>query len=75
MCSSDLEPVYNFVFLNNGYHAEHHHRPKVHWTKMKAVREETRAEQQAAGLRTLKVAHFLGFLDASAPPVPTAKAR
>ncbi len=70
---STYEPVYNWVFLNNGYHAEHHHRPKVHWTQMKALRDETRAEQAAAGVRTLKLAHFLGFLDWTAPRVPTAR--
>lgn len=69
---STYEPIYNWVFLNNGYHAEHHHRPKVHWTQMQAVREETRAEQAAAGLRTLKVAHFLGFLDPSTWSIPRA---
>jgi fatty acid desaturase len=69
---STYEPVYNWAFLNNGYHAEHHHRPKVHWTKMAALREETRSEQAAAHVRTLRVAHFLGFLDRTAAPVPTA---
>jgi fatty acid desaturase len=72
---STYEPVYNWAFLNNGYHAEHHHRPKVHWTRMKALHEETRAEQAAAGVRTLSVAHFLGFLDGKAARVPTARAR
>jgi len=70
---STYEPLYNWTFLNNGYHAEHHHRPKVHWTRMKALREETRAAQTAAGVRTLSVAHFLGFLDRRAAPVPTAR--
>ena len=40
---------------------------------MKALREETRAAQTAAGVRTLSVAHFLGFLDRRAAPVPTAR--
>ncbi|HEX2815818.1 MAG TPA: fatty acid desaturase [Phenylobacterium sp.] len=69
---STYEPVYNWAFLNNGFHAEHHHRPKVHWTQMAALREETRAEQAAAGVRTLSVAHFLGFLDHKPTAVPTA---
>ena len=60
---STYEPLYNWAFLNNGYHAEHHHRPKVHWTRMAALREETREAQAAAGVRTLKLAHFLGFAD------------
>jgi fatty acid desaturase len=67
--------VYNALFLNNGYHAEHHHRPKAHWTAMKAVRRETRAEQQAAGLRTIAWGHPLGFLDWSWREIPTARAR
>lgn len=67
--------AYNWLFMNNGFHAEHHHRPKAHWTTMHAVREETREAQAAAGVRTLKWAHVLGFLDRTAPPVPTAKAR
>ena len=69
---STYEPVYNWVFLNNGFHAEHHHRPKVHWTAMKALRHETREEQAAAGVRTIKVAHFLGFLDRSTWAIPQA---
>jgi fatty acid desaturase len=69
---STYEPIYNWAFLNNGYHAEHHHQPKVHWTKMPALREATRDAQLAAGVRTLRYAHFLGFLDRTAPAVATA---
>ena len=65
--------LYNWTFLNNGYHAEHHHRPKAHWTSMAAVRDETRAEQAAAGVRTIRWAHFLGFLDPTSRTVPTAR--
>ena len=56
--------AYNWVFLNNGYHAEHHHRPKAHWTRMAEVTEETEAAMGEAGIRTLGVPHFLGFLEA-----------
>ena len=70
---STYEPAYNWVFLNNGFHAEHHYRPKVHWTKMRELRDETWDAQRAAGVRTLSVAHFLGFLDRRAPKVATAK--
>jgi len=70
---STYEPLYNWAFLNNGYHAEHHYQPKVHWTKMRGLRDEIREAQAAAGVRTLRVAHFLGFLDRGAPAVPTAK--
>ncbi len=65
--------VYNWAFMNNGYHAEHHYRPKTHWTRMHAQLEETREDMAAAGVRTLKRAHFLGFLDPSTREVPTAK--
>ena len=70
---STYAPVYNWAFLNNGYHAEHHYRPKVHWTKMAALSEEIRDERLAAPVRTLRFAHFLGFLDRQAPRVPTAR--
>ncbi|MBW8814095.1 MAG: fatty acid desaturase [Caulobacterales bacterium] len=66
--------IYNWLFLNNGYHAEHHHRPKVHWTAMKALREETRAAQAAAGVRTIRWGHPLGFLDPRWKQIPTARA-
>jgi fatty acid desaturase len=64
--------LYNLTFLNNGYHAEHHYRPKQHWTGMRALRAETLAAQREAGVRTLKTPHFLGFLDPAARRVPTA---
>ena len=60
---STYAPVYNLVFLNNGYHAEHHHRPKHHWTGMQALRAETLADQRAAGVRVIRPPHFLGFLE------------
>jgi fatty acid desaturase len=31
---SSYGKIYNWLFFYNGYHAEHHFRPKVHWTKM-----------------------------------------
>jgi fatty acid desaturase len=67
--------LYNLAFLNNGYHAEHHYRPKQHWTAMPALKTEIGPAQQAAGVRTLRVAHFLGFLDPSSRDVPIAAAR
>ncbi|HEX5264649.1 MAG TPA: fatty acid desaturase [Phenylobacterium sp.] len=69
---STYEPIYNWAFLNNGYHAEHHYQPKVHWTKMRELHEATRDARLAAGVRTLRYAHFLGFLDRDAPAVATA---
>jgi len=69
---STYEPVYNFLFLNNGYHAEHHYRPKQHWTNMSELKREIAGEASAAGLRVIGPAHFLGFLDPSSWRVPTA---
>ncbi|MGH1558748.1 fatty acid desaturase [Caulobacter segnis] len=43
---STYGPVYNFLFLNNGYHAEHHYQPKRHWTQMKALRNDTREKSR-----------------------------
>jgi fatty acid desaturase len=70
---STYDGVYNILFLNNGYHAEHHHRPKQHWTQMAALRAETAAAQHAAGVRVIRPAHFLGFLDPLSWRVPTAR--
>lgn len=72
---STYAPVYNWVFLNNGYHGEHHFRPKTHWTKMRELHAEIGEAQAAAKARTLRYAHFLGFLDRRAAPVPTARPR
>jgi fatty acid desaturase len=66
--------LYNWMFLNNGHHAEHHHRPKIHWTAMKAARTQTAAAQAAAGVRVIRPPHFLGFLDPSSAHIPTASA-
>jgi fatty acid desaturase len=69
---STYAPLYNFAFLNNGYHAEHHYRPKQHWTKMAALRAEIAPQQAGAGVRVIGPAHFLGFLDPSSWRAPTA---
>ena len=55
--------LYNWLFLNNGHHAEHHFRTKTHWTELPALHQRLAAEQQAAGVRVLVWPHPLGFLD------------
>jgi fatty acid desaturase len=65
--------LYNWVFLYNGYHAEHHYRPKVHWTKMVALHRQIAEEQRREGVTVIRPAHFLGFLDARNRSVPTAR--
>ncbi len=54
--------LYNFLWFNNGYHAEHHYRPKKHWTQMKALHAEIADQQRAAGVHVIPVSHALGFL-------------
>ncbi|HEY2750945.1 fatty acid desaturase [Phenylobacterium sp.] len=67
--------IYNWVFLFNGYHAEHHYRPKVHWTKMTALHRQIAEEQRREGVSVIGWAHFLGFLDPKTHRVPTARRR
>ncbi len=71
---STYEPIYNWLFLNNGYHAEHHYRPQQHWTQMARLRAEIGDAQAAAGVRIMSWPHVLGFLDRTAWKVPTASA-
>jgi fatty acid desaturase len=65
---SSYERLYNWLWFNNGYHAEHHYRPRVHWTRMRHLHEQIKAEQEAAGTRVIKPPHALGFLDPDLPP-------
>jgi len=65
--------IYNWVFLYNGYHAEHHYRPKVHWTKMVAFHRQIAAEQAREGVTVIRRAHFLGFLDPRTWRIETAR--
>ncbi len=59
--------LYNLIWFNNGYHAEHHYRPRVHWTKMKVLHEQIKEEMKKAGVRIIIPPHALGFLDRSLP--------
>jgi fatty acid desaturase len=58
---------YNWIWFFNGYHAEHHFRPKVHWTRMQRLRAEILEQQRLAGVRVISVPHALGFLDPDLP--------
>ena len=64
---SSYGKIYNWLFFYNGYHAEHHFRPKVHWTRMEAFRQSIADIQKREGVRTIKRAHMLGFLDPDLP--------
>jgi fatty acid desaturase len=67
---SSYDKLYNWTWFYNGYHAEHHFRPKVHWTRMQAFRDQIVEQQRAAGVRVIKPPHALGFLDPDLPPHP-----
>lgn len=56
--------LYNFFWLNNGYHAEHHYRPRIHWTKMGQLHQEILKEDHAQDIHIIRHSHLFGFLDA-----------
>jgi fatty acid desaturase len=60
---SSYHKLYNWLWFNNGYHAEHHYRPRVHWTDMKSLHAQLAVEQERAGTRVIIPPHALGFLD------------
>jgi fatty acid desaturase len=64
---SSYGKLYNWIFFYNGYHAEHHFRPKVHWTKMEAFQRQIAEIQKKEGVRVIEHAHMLGFLDRNLP--------
>ena len=64
---SSYGKIYNWLFFYNGYHAEHHFRPKIHWTKMEAFRQQIAEVQKQEGVRVINHAHMLGFLDPNLP--------
>ena len=59
---STYAPLYNLVWFNNGYHAEHHYRPAVHWTRLPAFHRAIADEQARAGVHVIETAHAVGFL-------------
>jgi fatty acid desaturase len=65
---SSYHQLYNWIWFYNGYHAEHHFRPKVHWTRMVALREQIKEVQREEGVRVIQPPHALGFLDHDLPP-------
>jgi fatty acid desaturase len=53
---------YNWLWFGNGYHAEHHYRPRTHWTKLRGFHEQIRKEQVEAGVHVISTCHALGFM-------------
>jgi len=64
---STYHKLYNLTWFNNGYHAEHHFRPKLHWTKMPEFHRQILDAQRRGGVRVIKPPHALGFLDENLP--------
>ena len=60
---SSYHKLYNLIWFNNGYHAEHHFRPKMHWTKMHEFHVQIKDKQKEAGVRVIEPPHAFGFLD------------
>lgn len=54
--------LYNWLWLNNGYHAEHHYRPKHHWTQMHTLHTEIAEKQKQAGVKVIPWPHPIGFM-------------
>jgi len=59
---SSYNTLYNFLWFGNGYHAEHHYRPRMHWTNMRRFHEQIKQEQERAGVHSITTCHALGFL-------------
>src|SRR2546430_8201 len=54
---SSYERLYNWIWFNNGYHAEHHYRPRMHWTKMREFHLQIIDEQRKAGVHVIRPPH------------------
>jgi fatty acid desaturase len=60
---SSYSKLYNWVWFNNGFHAEHHFRPRAHWTRMRVLHDQIETEQRKKGVRVIKPMHAFGFMD------------
>jgi fatty acid desaturase len=60
---SSYNPLYNFLWFNNGYHQEHHWDPKVHWTRMHELHERIRPELLANGTRIIRGPHITALFE------------
>jgi fatty acid desaturase len=51
---SSYDRLYNWIWFYNGYHAEDHFRPKVHWTRMQTLHDQIAEQQRAVAVRVIK---------------------
>ena len=55
---SCYNPVYNFLWFNNGYHQEHHRYPALHWTRVPRARTQLPPETER---RVAPITHLAGL--------------
>jgi fatty acid desaturase len=55
--------LYNVLWLNNGYHQEHHWDPKMHWTRMRELHARIRPQLEANGTKVLRGPHITGLIE------------
>lgn len=54
--------LFNILWFKNGYHAEHHYRPKQHWTKMHELHVKIKDNQIKEGVKVINWPHQIGFM-------------
>jgi len=64
--------IYNLLFLNDGYHAEHHEAPGVHWSRLHRLRSAGRESRWPPVLRWLEALSLVG-LERAAMRFPAAR--
>jgi fatty acid desaturase len=62
---SSYQLLYNLIWFGNGYHAEHHFRPGVHWTRLGRFHRAIAERQRAAGVHNIGTSHLLGAFAAT----------
>ena len=63
--------LYNTLFFNDGYHAEHHARPSVHWSQLPARRQSGGAESRWPPVLRWLDGHLLNALERLVLASPT----
>jgi fatty acid desaturase len=59
---SSSSKLYNLLWFGNGFHAEHHFRPSVHWSKLKVFQRSISEQQAQRGTHVIETSHMIGFL-------------